>query len=205
MNCQFWPEISFCLNEVEKEKQLLTKKTLNLDLIIGARKTINEQLEQLRLSLEQTLNKQHASLALFPIVAYFDEEMQRHILKTGQGNWDPLQKDFYGAYNAGDLYFETVDKIIEDPQTPSIIFRVFYFILKKGFQGKYRDSKTHLHKYLEILREKIPVEPPVQKKESDTLLPFQNKKKIKPWHYYAGAGAASIAFLVTLYATTSVG
>lgn len=203
MNCQYWPEISFCLNEIEKQKELLNKKALNLDTIMAARQHINMQLERLRISLEQTLEKQQASLVLFAIVAYCDEELQRHLLETNKANWDPLQKDFYGAYNAGDLYFDTIDKIMEDPEVPPIVFKVFYFILKKGFQGKYRDSKTHLHKYLELLKEKIPVESPPQKKEQEILLPFQMKKKIKTWHYYAGAGAFCALFMAILYLSTN--
>jgi len=203
MNCQFWPEISTCLNEVEKEKFSLTKKAINLDVITAARENINQHIERLRISLELTLEKNSASHILFALVAYFDEEIQRHLLEKGQGNWVPLQKDFYGAYNAGNLYYETIDKIIEDPQVPEIVFKVFYFILKKGFFGKYRDSKTHINKYLDILKEKIAVELPIQQKDirSSSL---QTKNKIKSWHYYTAAGFASVVIFAVLYLSTSL-
>ena len=155
MSCQFWPEISICLNEVEKEKDALTKKAINLDMITIARENINRYIEQLRLSLEQSLEKQHSSQILFALVAFVDEDIQRYLIEKGLGNWVPLQKDLYGAYNAGTLYYESIDKIIEDPSIPEIVHRVFYFILKKGFMGKYRDSKTHIKKYLEILKNRI--------------------------------------------------
>ena len=123
-------------------------------------KIINHHIDQLRLSLEQSLDKLYASQILFAVVAFFDEEIQRHLSEKGQGNWVPLQKDLYGAYNAGNLYYETIDKVIDDPLVPEIVYKVFYFILKKGFLGKYRDSKTHINKYLEILKSKISVAPP---------------------------------------------
>lgn len=204
MNCPFWPEISTCLSDVEREKLSLTKKAINLDVITSARENMNRYIDQLRLSLEQTLDKLYASHIVFALVAYFDEEIQRYLLEKGQGNWVPLQKDFYGAYNAGNLFYETIDKIIEDSQTPEIVFRVFYFILKKGFLGKYRDSKTHINKYLDILRGKITIENPAheQKEIKSSALPI--KRKIKPWHYYTGACAASLAVLTVLYLATGM-
>lgn len=204
MNCPFWPEISTCLSDVEREKLSLTKKAINLDVITSARENMNRYIDQLRLSLEQTLDKLYASHIVFSLVAYFDEEIQRYLLEKGQGNWVPLQKDFYGAYNAGNLFYETIDKIIEDSQTPEIVFRVFYFILKKGFLGKYRDSKTHINKYLDILRGKITIENPAheQKEIKSGALPI--KRKIKPWHYYAGACAASLAVFTVLYLATGM-
>jgi type IV/VI secretion system ImpK/VasF family protein len=203
MNCQFWPEISTCLNDVEKEKLSLTKKAINLDAITAARENMNRHIEQLRLSLDQGLDKKYASHILFALVAYFDEEIQRHLSEKGQGNWVPLQKDFYGAYNAGNLYYETIDKIIEDTQAPEIVFRVFYFILKKGFLGKYRDSKTHITKYLDILREKISIETPAHQPKDPKAYLQHMKSKVKRWHYYAGAGAVSLVLFIMLYLTTS--
>ncbi len=204
MSSQFWPEISICLSEVEKEKLALTKKAINLDAITAVRDNINRHIDQLRVSFEQILDKQHASQLLFAIVAYFDEQIQSHLLEKGQGNWVPLQKDFYGAYNAGTLFYDTIDKLVEDIQVPEVVYEVFYFILKKGFLGKYRDSKIHINKYMEILKEKISVEPP-QPAPKDQVLPlYHTRKKIKPVHYYAAAGTASILLLVILYATSSM-
>ncbi len=204
MSCQYWPEISNCLSEVEKEKLSLTKKALNLDTITATRETINRHIDQLRLSLEQSLEKQYASQILFAVVAYFDEEIQRHLVEKGLGNWIPLQKDLYGAYNAGNLYYETIDKIIEDPSVPEIVYKVFYFILKKGFLGKYRDSKTHHNKYIEILKGKIGIAPPthLQKELQPNTLLF--RQKIKPRHYYAVGGVGAALLLTILYFTSSM-
>ncbi len=204
MSCQFWPEISICLNEVEKEKDALTKKAINLDMITIARENINRYIEQLRLSLEQSLEKQHSSQILFALVAFVDEDIQRYLIEKGLGNWVPLQKDLYGAYNAGTLYYESIDKIIEDPSIPEIVHRVFYFILKKGFMGKYRDSKTHIKKYLEILKNRISVATPIyQHKEMHTNL-ANLRQKIKPWHYYLSGVVAALALLSILYTTSSM-
>lgn len=203
-NYHMWPEISTCLKEVEEEKKKLTKGTINLDTLTSTRETISHLIEQIQVSLEQDMDKQSASLAVFALVAFVDERMQTHILELGQGSWAPLQKDFYGAYNAGELFYETIDKIIDDPKTPPIIPEIFYFILKKGFKGKYRDSKTYLTKYIDILKEKIAVAP--VSKESIPVEPSISKlrKKIKTWHYYAGASLATLSLLMLLYFTSSV-
>ena len=204
MNYQFWPEISFCLNEVEKEKKILKRDDLNLDMMTAVRENINHRLEHLRLSFEQSLEKQFASLTLFAIVAYIDEDIQRQLVETKKGNWAPLQKDFYGAYNAGELFYETIDKIINDFQGPSIVLEAFYFILNKGFLGKYRDSKTHISKYLDLLKEKIPVITPNQTGTQGSKEMETKKHRLKKWHYYACAGALSISLLLVLYITSSL-
>jgi type IV/VI secretion system ImpK/VasF family protein len=204
MNSQFWPEISICLSEVEKEKFALTKKAINLDVITAVRDNINHHIDQLRLSFEQVLDKQYVSQVLFAIVAYFDEQIQSHLLEKGQGNWVPLQKDFYGAYNAGTLFYDTIDKLVEDVQVPQIVYEVFYFILKKGFLGKYRDSKLHINKYMEILNGKISVQPTVPAPKDQALPVYSAWKKIKPRHYYAAVGAASVVLSLILYVTSSM-
>ncbi|HEY5259014.1 MAG TPA: DotU family type IV/VI secretion system protein [Rhabdochlamydiaceae bacterium] len=204
MSSQFWPEISICLSEVEKEKYALTKKAINLDAISAVRDNINRIIDQMRVSFEQVIDKQYASQVLFAVVAYFDEQIQSHLLEKGQANWVPLQKDFYGAYNAGVLFYDTIDKLVEDKQVPEIVYEVFYFILKKGFLGKYRDSKTHINKYMEILKEKISVEVPQQMVKDTSMAMYQNKLKIKPRHYYTAAGAVSVLILGILYVTSSL-
>lgn len=204
MSCQYWPEISTCFNEVEREKFALTKKAISLDTMTEARENITRHVDQLRISLEQVLDKQSASQILFAIVAYFDEEIQRFLVEKGQGNWVPLQKDLYGAYNAGNLYYETIDKIIEDPLVPEIVYRVFYFILKKGFLGKYRDAKTHVKKYIEILKGKISVTTPTHLQKELKSNPLQMKKKIKPWHFYFLTSFATCVLVVLLYMTSSM-
>lgn len=204
MSSQFWPEILLCLSEVEREKISLTKKAIDLDAITAARDNINRLVDQLRISFEQSLDKQHATQILFAVVAFLDEQIQSHLLEKGQGNWVPLQKDLYGAYNAGSLFYDTIDKIVEDPHVPEIVYCVFYFILKRGFLGKYRDSKTHIAKYLEILRDKISIEKPSQQPKDQNLHEWHMKKKIKPWHYYIGASAVSLLLLALLYLTSSM-
>ena len=203
-NYHLWPEVSSCLKDIEKEKNKLTKSKVNLDTLTAIRKSISHHLEQLQLSFEQELNKHFASLSIFAIVAYVDEQMQSHVLDLGQGNWAPLQKDFYGAYNAGELFYETIDKIIDDSEVPPIVLEVFYFIMKKGFKGKYRDSKTQIAKYIELLKETIPV---AEQKNDSTILEKQTprfKGKIQAWHYYAGAGVVTLSLLAILYITSNL-
>lgn len=204
MNSQFWPEIFICLNEVEKEKLSLGKKSINLDSITESRNKINEIVDQLRLSLEQSLEKEYALQIMFAVVAYLDEQIQSYLLEKGQANWVPLQKDFYGAYNAGTLFYDTIDKLVEEPSVPEIVFSVFYFILRKGFLGKYRDSKVHINKYMDILKDKINIIAPKENVNGIRNVTIMNKKRIQPWHYYAAAGTLSIVVMGILYLTSSL-
>jgi len=188
---------------MEKSKSTLTKSSINLDTLAAVREQINKNVKELQLFFEQDLDKNFSSLTLFAVVAYIDEIMQRHVLETGQGTWAPLQKDFYGAYNAGELFYETIDKVIDDEQVPPIVAQVFYFILKLGFHGKFRDSKTHIEKYIDILKAKIPVATPSKVVDHSNPHAAQAKAKIKKWHYYASASALAACFLLTLYIASS--
>jgi type IV/VI secretion system ImpK/VasF family protein len=183
MNYQHWQEISFYLDELDKEKANFEKNPDTLESMEITRKAMVTLLEHLRTSLEKQLDKHHSSLILFAIVAATDEKMQNHHYSSFKVRWAPLQKDFYAAYTAGEMFFKSIDEILEDPNTPNIVYQVFYAMLKRGFQGKYQDSKTQIAKYIEMLKDKIPVASVTLKTEAPNSLP-QRKRRLKKGHYY---------------------
>ena len=198
MHYQHWQEISFYLNEIHKEKLFFVSKPLTIESMEASRNNIASLLGRLKSYLEQRLDKHYASLAIFSIVAWVDEEMQSIDYNQLKARWNPLQKDFYSAYTAGEVFFETIDKILDDPTVPQIVYEVFYFILKKGFKGKYRDSKTQLSNYLELLKRKISVTHP-KNQQSEPASTFLKQEKRKKWHYYASAFGLSIITYLALY------
>ena len=110
--------------------------------------------------------------------------------------WAPLQKDFYAAYTSGEVFFKTIDELLDDPSIPSMVSEVFYFVLKRGFKGKYRDSKSQLSKYIELLRQKIKVvslDVDVADKHSDETAPYLKKQRMSKWSYY-GLAIATLVF-----------
>lgn len=185
MNYQYWQEISFYLDALDKEKAAFEKNPDTLESMEATRKAMGHLLENLRTGLEKQLDKHHTSLILFAIVAAIDEKMQGYDFNTFKARWTPLQKDFYSAYTAGEVFYKSIDEILDDPNTPNIVYQVYYAMLKRGFQGKYQDSKTQIAKYLDMLKDKIPVAALAAKAEvQNTALP-QKKRRLKKWHYYA--------------------
>ncbi len=198
MNYPHWQEISFYLNEVQKEQSAFTSKPITTESMEETRRSIAALIDQLRGALEQKLDKENAALAVFSIVALVDEEMQGYDYNKIQARWAPLQKDFYGAYTAGEVFFEKTNKILDDPSVPSIVYEIFYFVLKKGFKGKYRDSKTQLYKYMQLLKDKIPVVHP-KVDEIELSPPYPKPEKHKKWKYYGWAFSAFALIYVALY------
>lgn len=183
MNYQHWQEISFYLDELDKEKAVY-EKNLTPESMDVVRKAMVALLANLKSSLEKQLDKHHASLILFAIVAAVDEKMQSYDFNVSKVRWAPLQKDFYAAYTAGEVFFKSIDEILEDPNTPNIVYQVYYAMLKRGFQGKYQDSKTQIAKYLDMLKDKIPVSVIATKAETPIFMP-QKKRRLKKWHCYS--------------------
>ena len=197
MSYQLWQDISFYLNEIDREKEQFGKTLITPETLDSIKEKISASLEQLKTGLELKLGKEPASLMLFAIVAAVDEEMQGYNYNHLKVRWAPLQKDFYSAYTSGEVFFKTIDEILDDPSMPSMVSEVFYFILKRGFKGKYRDSKTQLAKYTDLLRQKIQIAHPHEKpKIEEEPISYIQKSKWGKWQYYvAGLIVLSVTYL----------
>lgn len=200
MNYLYWLEISSFLNDIDRERQLFEKNIITLESMEATRKKMTSFVENIKSSLEQRLDRHHASLIVFAIVAGIDEKMQSYDYNTSKVRWAPLQKDFYAAYTAGEIFYKSLDEILEDPNIPNIVYQVYYTMLKRGFQGKYRDSKTQIAKYLDILKDKIPVPATIAKNTEAEVPEYKSKKsRLKKWHYYGlSFGCAGLTFLALL-------
>lgn len=185
MNYQYWLEISFFLRDIDQERNAFEKNSITPEAMENARKNMTDLADGLRSSLEKRLDKHHASLIIFSLVAAIDEKMQGYDYNTNKVKWTPLQKDFYAAYNAGEIFYKSLDEILDDPDIPNIVYQVYYSMLKRGFQGKYRDSKTQISKYLDMLRDKIPLVNHVENKAEDvTPMMAPKRTNLKKWHCY---------------------
>ncbi len=199
MSYQLWQDISFYLNEINQEKVAFGKGLITPELIEITKNKISLCLDQLKTSLELKLGKEHSSLILFAIVAAVDEEMQGFNYNHLKVRWTPLQKDFYSAYTAGEVFFKTIDEILDNPTMPSLVYETFYFVLKSGFKGKYRDSKTQLAKYSDLLKEKIQVAHCSLKENVVEDSNSYRKTKMGKWHYYGLAFSVLVATYLGLF------
>lgn len=134
MNYQYWQEISFYLDELDTARADFEKNPDSLETLEKTRHTMMNLLENLKGGLEKQLDKHHTSLVLFAVVAAVDEKMKSYEYTTSKVRWTPLQKDMYAAYTAGEVFFKSIDEILDDPNTPNIVYQVYFAMLKRGFQ-----------------------------------------------------------------------
>ncbi len=187
-----WSEIFFYFKEVEQQKEKLQNKKLSSEVLATTRNSLSISMNQLKNNLKQTLDETSVQLIVFALVALLDEEMKRLISSSSsqEVEWVPLQKEFFNLTNAGEKFFDHLDEALENPHFSSIVFEVFYFVLKKGFRGKYQNSLNRINKYIEFLSDKIQ-QPAIAKNDTATqqkILTFP-KIKMKIWQYYVGAFA----------------
>ena len=203
MSYQYWQEISFYLDELDKEKAEFEKKPNTPEAMESTRKNMIAHMENLKASLEKQLDKHNVSLILFALVAAIDEKMQSYDYNAAKIRWAPLQKDFYAAYTAGEVFYKSIDEILDDSKTPNIVYQVYYAMLKRGFQGKYQDSKTQINKYLDMLKDKIPVTHSTPKAEAPQSLP-QKKRRLKKWHCYSLSASLFLLIFLGLFVVSNL-
>ena len=169
------------------------------DELIDIRADIRKQLDLLRVKLLEQLSERDCYLAIFPIVALFDEMIQVRVLKEeGILSWPPLQQELFQIDDAGEVFFETLDDMLRKPQTLPFCHEVFYFCLSYGFQGKHIDNPARINEYMEKLREKIPVD----RMKGPTAQPDVKSRSLlrRPmsflWNYAAVAAILTAVFFL---------
>ncbi len=198
MKHPYWSEIFYYFKEIEQFKNNLIEKNISPEILLTTRNSMVLRLNQLRNNLKQSLDEHSVYLIFFGLVSLLDEEMHAILSSNDHETWSSMQKHFFNLTNAGEVFFENLDEALENPKFPSIVFEMFYFILKKGFLGKYEKSPNRIAKYIEFLAEKIP-ESQVERKQKTIkpLIPLVNPK-FKIWNYYAFGAIAVLCIYVGL-------
>lgn len=140
--------------------------------------------------------------AKFGLVAFIDE----YIISSGlsfKDQWisEPLQYFLYKRTDAGELFFEAVEKKYIKSTKYLSLLKFFYFLMELGFRGKYLDQDNENYK---LLRSKVYniILKYDDKKKSAGRLYFDLKRTIKQKPFikpeYLVWGAAGI-FIVTFF------
>ncbi len=185
-----WSEIYFYFNEFNQQKKQIENKKVSPEVLATIRNSLTTSMKHLRNNLKQSLDEQSVYLISFALTALMDEEVQRLLQRTpGNAEWIPLQKEIFNLTNAGEVFFESLDEILEASHYPTIVYEVYYFTLKKGFRGKYQHSPNRIAKYIEFLGARVE-EPTITKRDKSTqkIVPLP-KIKFKVWHYYVAAAS----------------
>lgn len=99
------------------------------------RMEVRAQLVAAREGLEKSMSERDAYLVLFPVVVHLDELVQTLLQDNQRGVWPLLQRDLFDTDRGGELFYATLDEILEGTALP-IVVEVYAFCLRLGFRGK---------------------------------------------------------------------
>ncbi|MEC9464409.1 MAG: DotU family type IV/VI secretion system protein [Myxococcota bacterium] len=162
--------------------------------IVLLREALRRRFGWLKNRLSSQLTERETYYALFPLVVYMDEIVQLKLPRSSH-SWHPLQQELYKLDNGGELFYQAIDTLMAKPDTPPIIFEVFFFCLADGFRGRYADSLDKIRLYRSIVSQRIPTRAlftPIQESSKATtrieLIPFPK------WTYAVAFGAVCLGF-----------
>lgn len=170
----------------------------SIEDMIALRAELRNQLDFLKVALNGMHSEHDTYMILFPIVAQIDEIIQNNILNSINLNWPLLQKELFQIENAGEVFYEILDDILNKPQTPTSVYEVYYFCLRYGFRGRHESNPAKIVDYIQRLREKI-------EEHGENGIPLETdsigqiKKIIRPyWYYLIATGVFLFVYLILL-------
>jgi type IV/VI secretion system ImpK/VasF family protein len=175
-----------------------TRVSTNLTVLHGE---LRDLLVELRAQLSRDLSERDCYLALFPIVVHLDEIIQTKFASALQSGWPLLQRDFFDTDRGGELFYDTLDELLERDRPPQLVYEIYFFCLNLGFQGKNAGDDKRRATYMRRLSHFFVVpETPEQTPRSDS-------GNIKPpgtyvW-YYLGAGGVVVLLYLIFWALSS--
>ena len=162
-----------------------------LDQLVTARQNLRNELMQLKVILAENLSEREVYLTLFPVVVYLDEAVQTEVFQVTEKQWALLQKELFDIEDGGQLFYDTLDDVLRQPETLPFILEVFYLCLNSGFKGKHSDNPVRIDAYLQMLKTRIP-SADVEAKAIVNKRPLMIERGIPPGWYYAGAAVILI-------------
>jgi len=150
-------------------------------------------------------NADTIKLAVFAVVAFLDESIlnSRNPLFA---DWPrkPLQEELFGTHMAGEVYFQNLQKLLGQTDSPELadLLEVYYLCILLGFAGRYSvGNKGDLRGILDATGEKIwRVRGRLPDLSPSWRLPQEAARKVggDPWS--RNLGIAAIACLVLVVA-----
>jgi type IV/VI secretion system ImpK/VasF family protein len=160
------------------------------------RARIRDELVRARAHFAELMNEREAYRTLFPLVAHADEMMQLAAAVSHPSSSVPLQKEFFQVANAGDLFFESLDELLDTPSASRFTLEVYLFCLKLGFQGRYAANPEKLENYQRrltaVLCEPLPERQAVA--ELDEAEPVVKRRTLLKYYALAALVLAATSF-----------
>lgn len=170
----------------------------SIEDMIAMRTELRNQLDFLKAALSDLHNERDTYMMLFPIVAQIDEIIQNNVLSSVDASWPLLQKELFQIENAGEVFYDILEDVLNKPQTSTAVYEVYYFCLRCGFRGRYENNPAKISDYISRLGEKLEVHG-AKDIPLETESTGQIKKIIRPYWYYLIAGGVSFLVFLVLF------
>jgi hypothetical protein len=143
---------------------------------------------------------------LFPIVLTLDELVQTRYAEIDQRSWPLLQRELFSVDQGGELFYETLDEILERGLSTPLVLEVFTFCLSVGFRGKHSGDEETVIAYLGRLRGRLDQGATAAPEDSTRV----SSGLIRPagrfwWLYYVAAALLVLGLYFTLGSMASSG
>lgn len=98
-------------------------------------------------------------LATFAVVAFLDESvLNSHNSVFADWSRKPLQEELFGGHVAGEIYFQSLQRLLERDESPQLadVLEVFHLCVLLGYRGKYgAGGQAELKTLMDAVAQKI--------------------------------------------------
>lgn len=179
---------------------------------LALRKRVKEMLVQAeKEAVRAGIALDDAQQGIFAVVAFLDETL----LSSSWSRRDewvarPLQLEMYDRYDAGEIFFDRLEEILQHPTRHLEVIEVFYVCMTLGFKGRYQlHQQERLQEFIDRSHEELCAAPGI---DVDTLAPdghpddqvaTEVRSKVPTWMLVACAVAFALLVYLgfNLYAT----
>lgn len=148
------------------------------------RSALREQLVTANKALARELGEKESYLLLFPLVVHLDEIVQHLAPDTRGDGWPLLQKDLFDTEKGGQLFYNALDELLDDPRANPVLFEMYAFCLQLGFRGRLADNDEAIQAYLDRIYQRLVPAPNTEGAEPPPPLTWK-RAPISPLWYYA--------------------
>lgn len=165
------------------------------DELSRLRSDVRTRLVAARETLAKTLTERDGYLVLFPVVVTLDELVQTLVPDGREGSWPLLQRELFDTDKGGELFYATLDEILETTLGATVVYEIYAFCLRLGFRGRLLGDEAAADEVMERLGRKLAAEPlPRPTLAEPEEVPRLRRVSSGLWYYVAAAGLILLVY-----------
>jgi type IV/VI secretion system ImpK/VasF family protein len=123
--------------------------------LVPLRADLRRRLLALKSELTTRLNEREVYLTLFALVVHLDEIVRTSFPEADRGTWPLLQQELFDTDRGGELFYQSLDELLETQKLRPVVYQVYYFCLSLGFRGKYAHEPEKRSQLVRKLRDTL--------------------------------------------------